>query len=528
MGGWLPCGPRPCWGTARVPSHPAACSIRRPALATLAPNRVRARSPDSRSLAELTPALVGKSVLVRARLHKSSGKGKIAFVVLRQALETAQVVIESSDTLPKAMIKFATKIPRESIVDIAGVVRAVEPAVSCTQSDVEIVATSVHVVSRALSECPFTVENAMRPGEVADEEEAAEGATAEGSAAAAAASAGEEGSSSGLVSQVVRLNNRWIDMRTLANQAIFRLSSGVCTLFREALLAKGFVEIQTPKLLAGASEGGSEVFTTTYFGKPACLAQSPQLYKQMAAACSDLERVFEIGPVFRAENSQTHRHLCEFHGLDMEMTFNDHYHEVLDVFSDLFCSIFEGLQTRFAREIAAVKSQYPHEDFKWSNPALRLTFAEGVALLKANGYPDKDPLSDLTTAEERTLGALVKAKYDTDFFILDKFPMAVRPFYTMQDPANPDLSNSYDFFMRGEEILSGAQRVHDPAMIAAQAEGKGIPLPGIQSYIDAFKHGAFPHGGGGVGLERVVMLFLGLNDIRKAAMYPRDPRRLTP
>lgn len=488
------------------------------------PNRVHA-SPR-RSLAELTPALIGKSVLVRARLHKSSGKGKIAFVVVRQSLETAQVVIEASDALPKAMIKFATKIPRESIVDIAGVVRAVEPAVSCTQSDVEIVATSVHVVSRALSECAFTVENAMRPGEVADEDETA--AASDGAAAAAAASSAEDGSTAGLVSQVVRLNNRWIDMRTPANQAIFRLSSGVCTLFREALLVKGFVEIQTPKLLAGASEGGSEVFTTTYFGKPACLAQSPQLYKQMAAACSDLERVFEIGPVFRAENSQTHRHLCEFHGLDMEMTFNDHYHEVLDVFSDLFCSIFEGLQTRFAREIAAVKAQYPHEDFKWSNPALRITFAEGIAMLQANGYPDKDPLSDLTTAEERVLGGLVKAKYDTDFFIMDKFPMGIRPFYTMQDPANPDLSNSYDFFMRGEEILSGAQRVHDPAMIATQAEAKGIPLPGIQSYIDAFKHGAFPHGGGGVGLERVVMLFLGLNDIRKASMYPRDPRRLTP
>lgn len=269
------------------------------------------------------------------------------------------------------------------------------------------------------------------------------------------------------------------------------------------------------------------VFTLKYFGTDACLAQSPQLYKQMATACSDLERVFEIGPVFRAENSNTHRHLCEFHGLDMEMVINEHYYEVLDVFSELFTYIFDGLNSRFKKEIEVVRAQHPFADLQYSKPALRITYAEGLALLKEDGWnvPFGD---DLSTAQEKALGAIVKRKYATDFFMMDKYPFAIRPFYTMPDPENPALSNSYDFFLRGEEIVSGAQRVHDPELLARLAGEKGIRVDTIQSYVDSFKHGALPHGGGGVGLERVVMLFLGLNNIRKAALYTRDPKRLTP
>jgi aspartyl-tRNA synthetase len=489
-------------------------------------------------LSELKLENAGKELLVRARVHKSTGKGKIGFIVIRQGFLTAQVVSEVSDVIPKAMIKFIGGLSRESIIDVVGTVRAVKEPVKCTQSEVELVASSVHVVSKALSDLPFTIEDAMRPeptdAEVAEDEAAAAAAAAVSAGVASAVPGGEEASAAASVAPVkrvsrdTRLNYRWIDLRSPANQAIFRISSGVCQLFREYLLAQDFVEIQTPKLLGGASEGGAEVFKTTYFGQPACLAQSPQLYKQMAAACSDLERVFEIGPVFRAENSNTHRHLCEFHGLDMEMSFYEHYYEVLDVFSELFCYIFEGLQTRFAKEIAAVKEQYPHEDFKFCRPALRLTFAEGIALLKENGYPDVDEYGDLSTELERALGRVVKERYGTDFFMLEKYPMTIRPFYTMPDAENPKLSNSYDFFMRGEEILSGAQRIHDPAMLVECAKAKGIPVETLSSYIDSFKHGAFPHGGGGVGLERVVMLFLGLNNIRKTSMFPRDPKRLSP
>lgn len=196
------------------------------------------------------------------------------------------------------------------------------------------------------------------------------------------------------VGQETRLNWRWIDTRTRANQAIFRINSGVCTLFREFLLAEDFVEVHTPKLIGGASEGGSEVFTLAYFDKEACLAQSPQLYKQICCACAGFGRVFEIGPVFRAENSNTHRHLCEFTGLDLEMTFKEHYYEVMDMIGKMFVFIFDGLAERYQDEIEAVQSQYPFEPLRYSNPSLRITFKEGLDLLRENGI-DLDPNEDL-------------------------------------------------------------------------------------------------------------------------------------
>jgi aspartyl-tRNA synthetase len=157
-----------------------------------------------------------------------------------------------------------------------------------------------------------------------------------------------------------------------------------------------------------------------------------------------------------------------------------------------------------------------------------LEFPEGIKMLQDAGVEDVDPLGDLSTAHERTLGELVKQKYDTDFYILHKYPAGARPFYTMPDPSNPDYSNSFDIFIRGEEIISGAQRIHDVELLTKRAVECGIEVPTIQAYIDAFKYGALPHGGCGVGLERVVMLFLGLGNIRKTSMFPRDPRRLAP
>jgi aspartyl-tRNA synthetase len=324
------------------------------------------------------------------------------------------------------------------------------------------------------------------------------------------------------------LDYRWIDLRTPANAAIMRISSGVCALFREFLLERKFIEIQSPKLLAGASEGGSSVFKLKYFNEDACLAQSPQLYKQMTSACSDMERVFEIGPVFRAENSNTHRHLCEFHGLDLEMAINEHYYEALDLFSDLFIYIFEGLNTRFKAELEAVRAQHPFEDLVFHKPSLRITYTEGLELLKKHAGIEVPWGDDLSTAQEKALGAIVKSRYGTDFFIMDKYPSKLRPFYTMIDPEHPEQSNSYDMFLRGEEIVSGAQRVHDAEMLYKRIEDFGIPPAQLQSYIDSFKHGALPHAGGGIGLERVVFLFLALPNIRKASLFPRDPKRLTP
>lgn len=339
----------------------------------------------------------------------------------------------------------------------------------------------------------------------------------------------EKESEDGLVrvGQEVRLDHRWLDLRTPANQSIFRIESMIGHLFRECLMSKGFTEIHTPKIIGGASEGGSEVFKLDYFGEEACLAMSPQLHKQMTAACSGFERVFETGPVFRAENSNTRRHLCEFTGMDLEMAIHEHYDEVLEVFSDLFIHIFDGINERCKNELETVREQHPFEDLKYLKPTLKITYAEGCKLLRQAGV-DQDDYEDLSTINEKKLGDIVKEKYGTDFFFMDKYPLAVRPFYTMPCPENPKLSNSFDFFIRGQEILSGAQRIHIPDLIEERAKAWDIPLEDIKSYVDSFRHGALPHGGGGIGLERVVMLFLGLPNIRKSAWFPRDPKRIAP
>jgi len=373
---------------------------------------------------------------------------------------------------------------------------------SCTQQDVELHVTQVWVVSASDPQLPLQIEDAAR--KVTEEDE---GTFAR-------------------VNQDTRLDNRVLDLRTPTNQAIFRLEAGVCHLFRDTLSKKGFVEIHTPKIISAASEGGANVFKVSYFKGSAFLAQSPQLYKQMAIA-GDFDKVFTVGGVFRAEDSNTHRHLTEFVGLDLEMAFKFHYHEVVDTIGDLFTMMFRGLRDKYSQEIATVSQQFPCEPFKFLDPPLRLEFPEAVEMLKEAGVEMGDE-DDLSTPAEKLLGRLVRAKYDTDFFILDKFPLAVRPFYTMPCPVDGKYSNSYDMFMRGEEILSGAQRIHNPEFLIERANHHGVELNTIASYIDSFRYGCPPHAGGGIGMERVTMLYLGLDNIRKTSMFPRDPKRLTP
>ena len=241
----------------------------------------------------------------------------------------------------------------------------------------------------------------------------------------------------------------------------------------------------------------------------------------------DFERVFEIGPVFRAEKSFTHRHLCEFTGLDIEMQVKEHYFEVIDIIGNLFNHIFKGLETRFAKELATINEQFEFEPFKYLEKPLVLTYEEGVELLKENGI-EQSVHEDITTEVERTLGKLVKDKYNTDFYILHRYPVCARPFYTMLCKDDPRFTCSYDVFMRGQEIISGAQRIHAPELLTERAEAKGIPPNTIQDYIDSFKFGAYPHGGFGIGLERVVMLFCNFIDIRMSTAFPRDITRLSP
>lgn len=454
---------------------------------------------------------VGTEVCFRARVHNTRQQGAtLTFLTFRQQSELIQGLVKvnkEDGSVSKQMVKWCGSLNLESIILVRGVVAKVDELIkSATIQDLEIHVKEIFVISETPETLPILLEDASR-----SEREA-------------------EDAGLPVVNLDTRLDARVIDLRTVTNQAIFKIQSGVCSLFREFLLQKKFTEIHTPKLLGAASEGGANVFEVTYFKNKAYLAQSPQFYKQQLMV-ADFERVFEIGPVFRAENSNTHRHLTEFTGLDLEMTFEEHYHEVLDVLSELCLFIFKELKNRYGKEIELVRRQFPMEEFKLpeDGKVVKLTYKEGIALLREAGKEIGD-FEDLSTENEKLLGKLVREKYDTDFYILDKFPLAIRPFYTMPDAEDANYSNSYDFFMRGEEILSGAQRIHDPVLLRERMEAHGLSPedPGLKDYVDSFTYGCAPHGGAGFGLERIVMFFLDLKNIRRSSLFPRDPKRLRP
>ncbi|ORY31426.1 aspartate-tRNA ligase [Naematelia encephala] len=466
---------------------------------------------------ELNKDAVGQHVIFRARLHNMRPQGaKIVFLSFRQQTLTLQGVMvvsgeKDEHQVSKQMLKFAQTIPSESIVLVEGIIKEAEVK-SCTITDYEVGIYKLFVEVEAEG-LPFSIDDASRPEADFERMET-------------------EDVQFSRVSLPTRLDNRVMDLRTPTNQAIFRLQSAVCQLFREELNSKGFIEIHSPKLQGAATESGASVFKVQYFNGIAYLAQSPQLAKQMCIA-GDMERVYEIAPVFRAEDSNTHRHMTEFVGLDLEMAIEEHYHEVLDVLDSLFLAIFKGLKEKYSHEIQTIRKQFPCEEFLFLDKTLKLEFKEGMKMLREAGATDGagnpiGEMDDMSTENEKLLGRLVREKYNTDYFILDKFPTAIRPFYTMPDPVNPSFSNSYDFFMRGEEILSGAQRVHDPAMLTQRLVEVGVDPKSMEGYISAFRLGAPPHGGGGIGLERVVMLYLKLGNIRRASLFPRDPKRLTP
>eukprot|EP00605_Chrysophyceae_sp_TOSAG23-4_P001863 GSChrysophyteH1.ASY1.ANO1.2055.1 assembled CDS len=369
----------------------------------------------------------GQTVWLRGRVSNIRAKGNSIFIVLRTDPFTTVQACHfkgSSDVQTSLdLLKFGANIPLESIIDVCGTVAAADVK-SCTQSTAEI-----HL-KKLFTQCDLI--------------------------------------------QDIRLNSRWLDLRVPANNAII-----------QALVDQGFTEINTPKLIGGESEGGANAFKLDYFGRDACLAQSPQLYKQMAIA-ADLDKVFEIGPVFRAENSNTRRHLCEFTGLDMEMAINSHYNEALEVVHKTFRHIFDGLEKRFANELGVIRRQFPSEP---------VTFTEKPC-------ETVDIYDDLTTALELKLGAL--------------------------SPHNPLFTNSYDMFIRGQEICSGAQRCHDPQMLREQIEEQGMNEGTLKHYVESFTHGISPHAGAGIGLDRVVFLYLGLDNVRKGTMFPRDPSRIAP
>eukprot|EP00834_Sanchytrium_tribonematis_P003993 NODE_176_length_14102_cov_0.889595.p5 type:complete len:406 gc:universal NODE_176_length_14102_cov_0.889595:8262-7045(-) len=303
---------------------------------------------------------MGKTVTVIGRIHLIRGKGKMNFVVLRQGYETLQCIIQQSEEISNLMMKFIGKQNAESLVKIEGKIVAAEVN-SCTLTTLELHIETFFIYSKLKRDLPFTIEQAM-------------------------VNENDTETNQSKVNLDTKLNNRVLDLRTITNHAIFKIQSTMCTLFREFLLNLDFMEIHTPKLNGSASEGGASVFKVQYFQRDAYLAQSPQLYKQMLI-CSDFNRVFEIGPVFRSENSQTHRHMTEFMGLDLEMAFNEHYDEVVKVIGDVLLYIFENIPKRCARELEIIKKQHDYEPliFKHEGGLLRLTFSQGIKLLQEHG-----------------------------------------------------------------------------------------------------------------------------------------------
>ena len=437
---------------------------------------------------------------------------KLAFFILRQQTETIQGVLQESDEVSHHMVHWAEHIPLETIVDVKGYLqqpKAKEGQVTGAHiHNFEIMLTEMHIVSKLTEYLPFSVNEA----EVSQQEADAEGSTRHH------------------VSDNARQNGRIIDLRTTTSQAIFRIQAGVCKFFRNYLMSQGFIEIHSPKLQGAATESGASVFKLDYFGRPAFLAQSPQLAKQMSVA-ADFGKVFEIGPVFRAENSNTHRHLTEYTGLDIEMAIDEHYHEALRTVDHFLKAIFEGVYREFKSEIERVKHQFPHEDLIWKEETPVFHFADAISLLNETGWKNEDgqplPLDeDIGTRDEIQLGRVIKEKYGVDYYIIDKFPASARPFYTMPDPDKPNYTNSFDVFVRGQEIISGGQRIHDTDTLIEKMKGLKMDPGTMDEYMQGFEWGAPPHAGAGVGLERIVMLLLQLGDIRHASMYHRDPRSL--
>lgn len=440
-------------------------------------------------------------VKVRARVHSLRVKGNIAFIILRQDINTLQAVAVKSEEINKETLKMIKTINNESIVDIYGLVTNTDKKIeSCTLKDIELQVKSISVVSMADSVLPFQIEDSMRNHN--DQVDLP------------------------MVGLKTRLDNRVIDLRSSLNQSIFRVRSGITSLFREFLNNKGFIEINTPKLLGGSSEGGSEVFKLDYFNKQACLAQSPQLHKQMMIM-GDFDGVYEVGSVFRAENANTHRHLCEFIGLDVEMRIETDHIEVIKTANELFLFIFKHLEKQYKREIEIIREYTKAEPIELGKELVILDFKEAVDLLNTNNF-DQSYDEDISTERERQLGALVKQAYNTDLFTVMNYPSSIKPFYTKPKTKNHKISNSFDIFLRGQEIVSGGQRIEDPVLLEQKIQEKGIDPNTLQDYLNAFKYGAYKHGGFGIGLERIVMLYLGLKNIREASIFPRDPNRLKP
>ena len=318
-----------------------------------------------------------------------------------------------------------------------------------------------------------------------------------------------------------KLDRRSLSLRNIRERARFRIQEGIVRGFRDFLYEQGFTEIHTPKIGAKSAEGGANMFRLSYFHRPAVLQQSPQLYKQMMVGVFD--RVFETGPVFRAEKHNTRRHLNEYTSLDFEMGY---IHSFLDI-----CAMETGflqytmnlLEKEYSKELKLLNITLPDVE---KIPYVRFDEAKRLVSEKYN-RKIKNPF-DLEPEEEELIGKYFKEEYNADFVFVTHYPSKKRPFYAMDDPEDTRYTLSFDLLYHGLEITTGGQRIHDLSMLEEKIQGKGMTEEGLEQYLDAFRFGMPPHGGLGIGLERLTMQLLGEDNVREACLFPRDMSRLEP
>ncbi len=323
-----------------------------------------------------------------------------------------------------------------------------------------------------------------------------------------------------------RLDWRFLDLRQPENQLIFRIQTTVEMAMREFWISNGFVEIHTPKIMGSPSEGGAELFTLEYFGQTASLAQSPQFYKQMAMAAG-LDRVFEIGPAFRADPSFTPRHSTEFTSVDMEMSWIESHHDIMEFEEAWLCYVLEKVREKHGEEIAET---FGVEVVIPSRPFPRVTMEAAQEILKDKGYipPADTKKGDIDPQGERLLCEYAREKFGHEFIFITDYPIEVRPFYHMRKDDNPKETKSFDLLWKWMEITTGAQREHRYDVLVKQATEKGVSLESIQFYLDFFKYGCPPHGGFGFGLARLLAAMLNQKSIREVVFLHRGPNRLIP
>jgi nondiscriminating aspartyl-tRNA synthetase len=314
---------------------------------------------------------------------------------------------------------------------------------------------------------------------------------------------------------------RPVVLRRLEERAVFRIQEGLTRAFRDYLHGEGFTEIHSPKIVHAGAEGGSNIFKLDYFGKKAYLGQSPQFYKQTMVGV--YERVYEVGPVFRAEKHATTRHLNEYTGLDFEMGYIDSFYDVIEMETGYLNYAMELLAEEYADEVKRLGLELPDASHI---PCLRFDEAKRLAAEKY-GYQIRDPY-DLEPEEETHIGQYAKEEFGSDFVFVTHYPSKKRPFYAMDDPADPKYTLSFDLLFRGMEVTTGGQRIHDYAQQVAKMEERGMDPAGFESYLMIHKHGMPPHGGLGIGLERLTMKLCGLENVRYASLFPRDRSRLEP